>query len=47
MSVIYLKMGFRPDLSDAGFPDSPNWLRHLRLGAGEKVTAPDGTERRC
>ena len=23
MKVIYLKMGFRPDLSDAGPPDSP------------------------
>jgi ureidoacrylate peracid hydrolase len=46
MPVVYLKMGFLADLSDAGIPDSPNWLRHLRLGAGEKVTAPDGTESR-
>jgi ureidoacrylate peracid hydrolase len=26
--VVYLKMGFQPDLSDAGPPDAPNWLRH-------------------
>jgi ureidoacrylate peracid hydrolase len=25
ISVVYLKMGFRPDLSDAGAPDVPNW----------------------
>jgi nicotinamidase-related amidase len=27
MKVIYLKMGFRPDLSDAGPADSPNRLK--------------------
>jgi len=27
MKVIYLKMGFRPDLSDAGPKDSPNWIK--------------------
>jgi ureidoacrylate peracid hydrolase len=26
--VIYLKMGFKPDLSDAGPMDSPNFARH-------------------
>lgn len=40
--VVYLKMAFRPDLSDAGASDSPNWLRHQRLHAGEAVIAPDG-----
>ena len=26
--VIYLKMGFQADLSDAGAPDSPNRIKH-------------------
>jgi len=40
--TVYLKMGFRPDLSDAGATDSPNWLKHAQLRAiGEAVTAPD------
>jgi len=41
--IVYLKMGFRPDLSDAGAVDSPNWLKHAQLKAiGEAVRAPDG-----
>jgi ureidoacrylate peracid hydrolase len=44
--VIYLKMGFRPDLSDAGPPDSPNWIKHTMMHVGEVVRAPDGTEGR-
>jgi ureidoacrylate peracid hydrolase len=46
MPVIYLKMAFRPDLSDAGPTDSPNFLRHLALSAGLTVQTPDGTESR-
>jgi ureidoacrylate peracid hydrolase len=46
IKVVYLKMAFRPDLSDAGLPDSPNWLKHLPLDVGEVVTAPDGSESR-
>ena len=42
ISVIYLKMAFRPDLSDLGAPDSINRARHLAFGAGKAVTAPDG-----
>jgi ureidoacrylate peracid hydrolase len=42
MTVIYLKMGFAPDLSDAGDADAPNLIKHLALGVGEPVTAPDG-----
>jgi Isochorismatase family len=34
--AIYLKMGFRPDLSDAGAVDSPNRLKHLGLGGSER-----------
>ena len=44
--VVYLKMGFRPDLSDAGLPDSPNWRVHSHAHVGEAVRAPDGTESR-
>ena len=46
LKVIFLKMGFHPDLSDLGAADSPNRMRHLRLGVGEIVRAPDGTESR-
>jgi ureidoacrylate peracid hydrolase len=44
--VIYLKMGFNADLSDAGPVDSPNFVRHERLGVGSMVLAPDGRESR-
>lgn len=46
IKVIYLKMAFRPDLSDLGAPDSVNRVRHLALGVGQTVTAPDGSESR-
>jgi ureidoacrylate peracid hydrolase len=42
--IVYLKMGFLPDLSDAGGPDSPNWIKHAQLRTiGEAVKAPDGS----
>lgn len=44
--VIYLKMGFRPDLSDIGASDSPNRTKHLLFHVGERVRAPDGKEGR-
>lgn len=46
IKVIYLKMAYRPDLSDLGALDSVNRSRHLRLGVGDRVMAPDGTESR-
>ena len=46
IQVVYLKMAFRPDLSDAGPPDTPTWHKHLRFGVGDRVTAPDGSESR-
>ncbi|MEX0676921.1 MAG: cysteine hydrolase [Pirellulales bacterium] len=46
IQVIYLKMAFRPDLSDAGGPDSQNWIRHVPFRVGESVQAPDGRESR-
>jgi ureidoacrylate peracid hydrolase len=40
--VAYIVMQFRPDLSDAGAPDSPNRIKHAALGLGAEVPAPDG-----
>ena len=40
--IIYLKMGFQPDLSDLGAEDSVNRVRHLHFGAGQTAQAPDG-----
>lgn len=44
--IVYLKMAFKPDLSDAGPADGPNHMRHLRMRVGAIVNAPDGTESR-
>jgi ureidoacrylate peracid hydrolase len=46
VKIIYLKMGYKPDLSDLGAPDSVNRVRHLRLHVGDKVISPDGKESR-
>jgi len=47
LKVIYLKMGYQPDLSDLGAPDSVNRMRHLQImHVGETARAPDGTESR-
>jgi ureidoacrylate peracid hydrolase len=46
IKVIYLKMAFRPDLSDLGAQDSVNRVRHLRMNVGKTVRAPDGRESR-
>jgi ureidoacrylate peracid hydrolase len=46
MPVIYLKMAFKADLSDAGPVDSPNYARHQGMGVGAVVRAPDGGESR-
>jgi ureidoacrylate peracid hydrolase len=46
IKIVYLKMGFRPDLSDAGPPGSPNRERHIMLGVGQRVPAPDGSDSR-
>jgi ureidoacrylate peracid hydrolase len=40
--VVYLKMGYRDDLSDLGRPGSPNRERHLNFSVGAQVAAPDG-----
>jgi ureidoacrylate peracid hydrolase len=46
LPVVYLKMGFHPDLSDAGAPNSPTWLKHVPLQVGAEFAAPDGTKSR-
>jgi ureidoacrylate peracid hydrolase len=46
LTVIYLTMQFDPDLSNAGAPDAPNFLKHKPLGVGEVVAAPEGRESR-
>jgi isochorismatase family protein len=35
IKIIYLKMGYKPDLSDLGTPKSVNRVRHRRLGVGD------------
>ena len=44
--VIYLKMAFKADLSDAGGIESPNYVRHQQMGVGSVVQAPGGGESR-
>jgi ureidoacrylate peracid hydrolase len=46
INVIYLKMGFRPDLSDFGAADAPNHIKHLPLAVGTTIKAPDGRQSR-
>jgi ureidoacrylate peracid hydrolase len=47
IKIVYLKMGYRPDLSDLGAPDAPNRVRHLEmLGVGQSVKTPDGRDGR-
>ena len=44
--VVYLKMEHAPDLSDVGPADGPHWIKHLPLGVGDHVVAPDGSASR-
>src|SRR5436189_2506386 len=47
LKIIYLKMGYRPDLSDLGETDSVNRTRHLKkFRVGQKIQTPDGRESR-
>src|SRR5437870_3460140 len=46
LKIVYLKMGYRPDLSDLGATDSVNRTRHLKFGVGQKIQPPDGRESR-
>lgn len=44
LKIVYIKMGFRPDLSDMGSADAPNRLRHDSLGVGQIARNADGRE---
>jgi len=46
IDIVYLKMGYHPDLSDFGAPDAPNHIKQLRLSVGATITAPDGRQSR-
>src|SRR5438552_10030045 len=46
LKIVYLKMGYRPDLSDLGATNSVNRTRHLKFGVGQTIRAPDGRESR-
>jgi len=46
IKIVYLKMGYQPDLSDLGASDSVNRTRHLKLGVGQTIRAPDGRQSR-
>jgi ureidoacrylate peracid hydrolase len=46
MRIVYLKMGYQPDLSDLGLEDSVNRQRHSLFGVGQECTAPDGSKGR-
>jgi ureidoacrylate peracid hydrolase len=47
INVVYLKMAYRPDLSDMGTPDSPNWRVHQQImHVGTTVRAPNGEDSR-
>ena len=42
LQVCYLKMGFDPDLVNAGHPNSPTWTKHAPLNVGKDVQSPTG-----
>ena len=44
--VVYLVMQFDEDLSNLGTATAPNRQRHLALGVGQEIDAPDGTRSR-
>jgi ureidoacrylate peracid hydrolase len=44
--IVYLKMEYRPDLSDLGAPDEPNRIKNGPFAIGQPVKTPDGREGR-
>jgi ureidoacrylate peracid hydrolase len=47
IKIIYLKMAFKPDLSDLGAMGSPNWRVHQEfMKVGTSMLAPNGSESR-
>jgi len=43
MAVVYVTMQFAPDLSDAGAPNAPNYVKHVPLGVGDGRTLIAGS----
>ena len=46
IKIVYLKMAFRPDLSDLGGPESPNRMQQVAVGVGKEYRAPNGVSTR-
>ena len=46
LPIIYLKMAFKSDMSDAGPATAPNLLKHAPMRVGAEVEAPDGSRSR-
>jgi len=46
IKIVYLKMGYSPDLSDIGSEESPNRMRELGFHVADTLTAPDGSKSR-
>jgi ureidoacrylate peracid hydrolase len=46
LKVVYLKMAYKPDLSDLGTAGSPNRKLHEQVQVGTKMHAPNGAESR-
>lgn len=46
LPIVYLRMGYRPDLSDIGSEDSPMGAENRRTHVGERMGTPDGREGR-
>ena len=47
IKIVYLKMGYRADLSDLGNSDAPNRVRHLQIFVvGQTVPSPTGKDSR-
>ncbi len=44
--IVYLTMQFDEELSNMGSATAPNRLRHLLMGVGQDVVAPDGSPSR-
>jgi ureidoacrylate peracid hydrolase len=43
VKIVYLKMAYHADLSDAGAPGGPIRIKQAPMGIGEQIPAPDGT----
>ena len=46
LKIVYLKMGFKPDLSDMGVAGCPNWISNSADHVGTTVRLPNGKEGR-